>query len=110
MQALIASHSSLNCSRLPSSISASFISSRSSVVQKNRGPLEPVERDSNPIRSEHRGPPGRLLLAGVAAGCGMLHRASRTLCGAAGREPAELSHPSYRMLLYGDRQARVHCS
>lgn len=56
-QALIASHSSLNCSRLPSSVSVSFISSRCSIVQKNGGPLEPVERNSNPIRLEQCSPP-----------------------------------------------------
>lgn len=60
VKALIASHSSLNCSRLPSSVSVSFISSRRAVVQKNRGPLEPVERNSNPIRLEHCSPPRRL--------------------------------------------------
>lgn len=69
MQALIASHSSLNCSRLPSSVSVLFfISSQSFVVQKNRGLLDPVERNSNPIRLEECLPPGRLLLPLVLAG------------------------------------------
>lgn len=39
-----------------------FISSRSFVVLKNRGLLDPVERNSNPIRLEQCLPPSRLLL------------------------------------------------